>query len=97
MNNNELKAETEAQQSENADLLPSAPLAANPVLAAGLSNEKLTAIAELCSKAAMAVNEIECELHGTELKYELLVPNKNESTLWTQLYSLEKMFLSACR
>ena len=34
MNNKELKAETEAQQSENAALLPSAPLVANPMLAA---------------------------------------------------------------
>ena len=32
MNNKELKAETEAQQSDAADLLPSAPLAANPML-----------------------------------------------------------------
>lgn len=33
MNNKELQAETTAQQSDAAELLPSAPLAANPVLA----------------------------------------------------------------
>ena len=32
MNNKELQAETEVHQSENAELLPSAPLAANPML-----------------------------------------------------------------
>ena len=32
MNNKELKAETEAQQSGDAALLPSAPLVANPML-----------------------------------------------------------------
>ena len=37
MMNNELQAETEAQQSTTAELLPSAPLAANPMLAAALS------------------------------------------------------------
>ena len=35
MNNKELQAETEAQQSENAALLPSAPLVANPMLNEG--------------------------------------------------------------
>ena len=34
MNNKELQDETEAQQSETAELLPSAPLVANPLLAA---------------------------------------------------------------
>ena len=34
MNNKELQAETEAQQSKNAELLPSAPLVANPLLPA---------------------------------------------------------------
>ena len=34
MNNKEQKAETEAQQSKNAELLPSAPLVANPMLPA---------------------------------------------------------------
>ena len=34
MNSKELQAETEAQHSKNADLLPSAPLVANPMLAA---------------------------------------------------------------
>lgn len=33
MNNKELQAETEAQQSKNAELLPSPPLVANPMLA----------------------------------------------------------------
>ena len=33
MNNKELKAETEAQQSNTAELLPSAPLVANQMLA----------------------------------------------------------------
>lgn len=33
MNNKELKAETEAQQSETAELFPSAPLAANRLIA----------------------------------------------------------------
>ena len=37
MNNKELKAKTEAQQSKNAELLPSAPLVANPMLATVLS------------------------------------------------------------
>ena len=32
MNNKELKAETEVQQSDAAELLPSAPLVANPML-----------------------------------------------------------------
>lgn len=32
MNNKELQAETEAQQSKNAEPLPSAPLVANPML-----------------------------------------------------------------
>ena len=95
--NKELNAGTEVDNGIKPIVLPSASLAQNPVLAAGFSNEKLNTIAELLSQAAMAVNAVECELHGTELKYELLVPNKNESTLWTQLYSLEKMFLSACR
>lgn len=36
MNNKELQAETEAQQSKNAALLPSAPLVANPLLCAGI-------------------------------------------------------------
>ena len=36
MNNKELQAETEVQQSKNAELLPSAPLVANPVLPAVL-------------------------------------------------------------
>lgn len=36
MNNKELNAETEAQQSDSAELLPSAPLAANPLLPAGV-------------------------------------------------------------
>lgn len=36
MNNKELQAETEAQQSKNAELLPSAPLVANPLLYAVL-------------------------------------------------------------
>ena len=36
MNNKELKAETEAQQSKNAELLTSSPLVANPMLAAVL-------------------------------------------------------------
>lgn len=34
MNNKELQAETEAQQSKNAELLPSAPLVASPLLPA---------------------------------------------------------------
>ena len=70
---------------------------ANALLAAGLSNEKLSTIAGLLSDAAMAINEVEFELQGTDLKYKLLVPNESESTLWTQLYSLQKLFLSACR
>jgi hypothetical protein len=37
MNNNERQAGTNAQQSTNDELLPSAPLAANPMLAAGLT------------------------------------------------------------
>ena len=32
MNNKELQAETEAQQSKSAEILPSAPLVANPML-----------------------------------------------------------------
>jgi uncharacterized protein (DUF3820 family) len=35
MMNNEMQAETEAQQSTTAELLPSAPLAANPMLYEG--------------------------------------------------------------
>lgn len=38
MNNEELKAETEAQQRDDAELLPSAPLVANPMLAAAVVN-----------------------------------------------------------
>ena len=35
MNNKELQAETEVQESKNAELLPSAPLVANPLLSDG--------------------------------------------------------------
>ena len=40
MNNKELQAETEAQQSKNAELLLSSPLLANPMLGAVLSRQE---------------------------------------------------------
>ena len=97
MQNSITSAGTAADSSTKTRKKRPAKLLPNPVLAAGLSNEKLNTIAELLSKAAMAVNNVECELHGTDLKYKLLVPDKKQSTLWTQLYDLEKMFSSACR
>ncbi len=97
MSNRNSTAGTAADSSIKTREKRQAKLLPNPVLAAGLSNEKLNTIAELLRKAAMAINNVECELQGTDLKYKILVPDKKQSTLWTQLYDLEKMFSSACR
>ena len=54
MNNNELQAETEAQQSKNAELLPSALLVANPMLAAAVKLEN-----EIISEYYPTINHVE--------------------------------------
>ena len=97
MSNRNSTAGTAADSSIKTREKRQAKLLPNPLLAVGLSNEKLNTIAELLRKASMAINNVECELQGTDLKYKILVPDKKQSTLWTQLYDLEKMFSSACR
>ena len=55
MNNKELQAETKAQQSETAKLLPSAPLVANPMLAAVLNFLGFVEIISFCVLLIMSV------------------------------------------
>ena len=71
------------------------------ILEIGFTTDQLKKISKLFYDAAMLVNEIECEfneVHQSNLhKYELLSPNKEEITLWTQLYGLQKIFDEASK
>ena len=73
-----------------------AAITSNGVLAAGITKEKAQVIYDKVYKIAMLINDIECDLQGTDLKYKLLVPDKNAPTLWSQFYELEKVFKDAC-
>ena len=48
-------------------------------------------------KISDMINSIECDLHNlkTDLKYQILIPDNSESTLWTQFFSLTIMFEQA--
>jgi hypothetical protein len=56
------------------------------------SANKKAEIYQLIQDAAMAINAIECEFHGTDLKYKLLKPDTKNHTIWTQLQYISKLF-----
>ena len=84
MNNKELKAETEVQQIKNAELLPSAPLVANPMLnavAVKLSKTQKEFIKEM-------QNGVICHcMQGLNASCFLARTGKNIS--WATIYKLE--------
>jgi len=59
---------------------------------ANLSDEKKKEIYQAIRDAAMAVNNVECAFHGTGLEHKLLNTDTEQPTIWTQLFTLEKLF-----
>lgn len=64
------------------------------IKAAGLNNEQLSSAANLIRAAQEAINSVEATI-GQALKYELLVPDPDQPTLWTQLFNLQQLFAEA--
>lgn len=63
-----------------------------------ISQETCLRIAKLLLDAGLIINEVECELHDSgdnktyQLKKQLLIPDPEDYTIWSQLYRLEKLF-----